>query len=232
MVGDFLTSEWAASDAKDFISFPGDPGKEKRIMRSMEMPSDQLMERVASRLAHVDSSVLRDKKPSPDQMEAVTKALSWAKEKTQLTIDEQTRITVEDVENKILRHNADVIFIDHVGLMQHVQRKNLWESIADTSQRLKELAKKHNVVIIALVQENRAANKAADSTSLKGSDNLTNDADGILQMRSDPPKEFITGDRWIDAEVHITKNRHGGCGILKYYWWPQYHDWRQLDDRR
>ena len=199
---------------------------------TMEMPTEQLMERVASRLAHVDSSVLRDKKPTPDQMEAITKALSWARTKTQLTIDEQPRITVEDVENKILRHNADVIFIDHIGLMGHAQRKNHWESVADTSQRLKELANKHNVVIIALVQEGRSANKAADNTSLKGSDNLANDADGILQMRSEPPKEFITGDQWIDAEVHNTKNRHGGCGVMKYYWWPQYHDWRQVDDRR
>ena len=196
---------------------------------SMEMPAEQLIERVASRLAHVDSAKLRDKTLSAEEMQAVTDALAWQKDKMRLTIDEQQGITVEDIENKILKTNAEVLFVDHIGLMTHIAKKNAWESVADSSKRLKELAMKHNIVIIALVQEGRQAAKDASDVSLKGSDNLSNDADGIMQMRSEPPKEFISGESWIDAEVCVTKNRHGGCGNIKFYWRPQFHEWRAID---
>lgn len=198
---------------------------------TMEMPTEQVMERIASRLAHVDGSKLRDKTLTPEEMDAVTSALGWQKEKLQLTIEEQQSLTVEDIEGKLLKHRAQVLIIDHIGLMKHTARKNRWESVADTSERLKKLALKHNVVIIALVQENRQAQKTASDISLKGSDNLSNDADGIFQMRSERPEKFLSGEAWVEAEVCVTKNRHGGCGTLKFYWQPQYHEWRVIDDR-
>ena len=48
---------------------------------------------------------------------------------------------------------------------------------------------KHNIVIIALVQEQRGAEGSKSSmSSLKGSDNITNDADGIFQIKSELPE--------------------------------------------
>ena len=50
-------------------------------------------------------------------------------------------------------------------------------------------------------------------------------------MKSEPPKTFITGSGWIDAEVVVSKLRDGARGSLKYHWRPQYHEWRAVEER-
>lgn len=200
---------------------------------SMEMPVAQLMERVVSRLARIEANKLRDKNVTPDEMKRISNAMSLRKEKTKIIIDESQRISVAAVESKIIRHQPDVVFIDHVGLMAHAQKKQAWESVADTSQRLKELAMKYDIVIVGLAQENRDGDSGKPQMgNLKGSDNLSNDADGIFQMHIENPPEFISGNAWIDAEIHVTKNRYGGTGKLSYNWQPQYHDWRPVERNR
>jgi len=200
---------------------------------SMEMPVEQLMERVASRMAHVNSDTLRDHSLTPEDLRRVTGALGRIQEETKLTIDEQRRLSVEQLENKVIRQRPEVLFIDHVGLMEHDRtRKNLWEAIAATSQRLKELAGRHNIVVVALVQEGRGAvNGKVSNVNLKGSDNLTNDADGIFQISAEHPENPLRGEMWLDTEIHVTKNRHGGTGKLIFHWQPQYHSWTPVEQR-
>lgn len=200
---------------------------------SMEMPVEQLMERVLSRLARVEANKLRDKSVSPEEMKRISDAVDARKNKTQIIIDEKQRMSVQELEAKILRQRPDVVFVDHVGLMKHADKRQLWEAVSDTSQRLKELAMKHKIVIVALAQENRNGDQGKPRMgNLKGSDNLTNDADGILQMHVPEHADFISGDAWIDTEIHVTKNRHGGTGKLLFCWQPQYHDWRPTERNR
>lgn len=200
---------------------------------SMEMPVEQLMERVISRIARVESNRLRDKDVSPEEFKRISEAVTMRKDKAKITIDEKQRMSIMELEAKIIRQRPDVVFIDHVGLMKHADKKQLWEAVADTSQRLKELAMKHKIVIIALVQENRNADQGKPKMgNLKGSDNLTNDADGIFQMHIPEHDDFVNGQAWIDAEIHVTKNRHGGTGRITFHWQPQYHDWRSIEKSR
>lgn len=200
---------------------------------TMEMPVEQLTERMISRLARVDANKLRDKNVDPADMERISAAVMARKEKTRIVIDEKQRMSVAELEAKIIRQRPDVVFVDHVGLMKHVERKQLWESVADTSQRLKELAMKYSIAVVALVQENRNGDQGKPRMgNLKGSDNLTNDADGILQMHINDHPDFVSGDAWIDAEVYVTKHRHGGTGRVIFHWQPQYHDWRPVDTER
>lgn len=193
---------------------------------SMEMKKEELIGRIASRVAQVDSSKIRDRTMQPEEMQRITEGLARMKDRTRLVIDEQQGISVDDLENKILRQSPEAIFVDHIGLMTHPSKRNAWEGVAETSKRLKQLAMKHNIVVVGLVQETRGA-----SGDLKGSDNLENDADGIFLMKSDPPKTFISGEGWIEAEVIVKKLRNGARGILKYQWRPQYHEWRAVGDR-
>lgn len=193
---------------------------------SMEMKKEELFGRIMSRVAQVDSGKIRDRTMMPDEVQRIVEGLSRMNERTQLIIDEQQGVSVDDLENKVLRQTPDVIFIDHIGLMCHPLKKNAWEGVAETSKRLKQLAMKHNIVVIGLAQETRGA-----SGELKGSDNLENDADGIFLMKSDPPKTFVSGEGWIDAEVIVKKLRNGARGTLKYHWRPQYHEWRAVEEQ-
>ena len=195
---------------------------------SMEMSAEQLLERVASRAGMIDSKLLLQK--DSQAVGRATEALGRIMDKTQLVTDYKQRLTVNELEAKIVRNQFDVVFVDHIGLMGHKEFKSKWEGIADTSQRLKELAMKHNMVIIALVQEQRGAEGGKSSMSaLKGSDNITNDADGIFQIKSELPEKFLSGDECIPSTVTITKNRHSGTGQIQYSWQPQYHRWTAVD---
>ena len=100
----------------------------------------------------IDSKLLMQK--DSDAVGRATEALGRIMDKTQLVTDYKQRLTVNELEAKIIRNQFDVVFVDHIGLMGHKEFKSKWEGIADTSQRLKELAMKHNI-IIALVQEQR-----------------------------------------------------------------------------
>lgn len=203
---------------------------------SMEMSRNQLLERVASRMARIDSVRLLTRSLTGTERAAARQALEQMKQKTRMQIDEQPRLSVLQLEGKIARYQPDVLFIDHVGLMDHGQgRRALWERVAETSARLKELAKSHRMVVVALVQENREAVHSAkpSGANLRGSDSLLADADGLFQMHHEEPEgQTVRGDGWIDAGVHISKNRHGPTGVLRYHWQPQYHEWREVDDTR
>lgn len=208
---------------------------------SMEMSRNQLLERVASRMGRIDSAQLLSRNLTDAQRETAREALNQMKQRTRMQIDEQPRVSVMQLEGKITRYHPDVVFLDHVGLMDHGQgRRALWEGVTDTSNRLKELARKYRIVIVGLVQENREAvgSKKPSGANLRGSDALLQDADGLFQMKHDEEdadavaERIIRGDGWIDAGVHITKNRYGPTGALRYHWQPQYHEWREEASER
>lgn len=203
---------------------------------SMEMPRKQLMRRVIAKGTRINSARLRDRTLTPEEFQAIARVIDMMSAGTQITLDEQQRMTVQDVEEKILRYRPDVIFLDHLGLMQHDPRKkNQWEAIGETTKRLKKLALKYRVVIVELVQRNRSSdvNRGRPVMSeLKGSSDIENDADSILMITADTEGRILSGNDFVSASVHVLKNRHGGTGILQYNWQPQYHTWRPVDRQR
>ena len=75
-----------------------------------------------------------------------------------LVMDDTGSISAEDVEAKLAASKPDVMFIDYLGLMKGDTsgKKPLWQVTGETMHALKASAKRHNVVIVALVQLNRA----------------------------------------------------------------------------
>ena len=47
-------------------------------------------------------------------------------DKTQLVTDYKQRLTVNELEAKIIRNQFDVVFVDHIGLMGHKEFKSKW----------------------------------------------------------------------------------------------------------
>lgn len=209
----------------------------KVLYLTMEMPRTQLMARIASRITKINSTKLRDRSLSESEFNLVAKA-EYEIAGIPLIADEEQNLSVEAIAQKVKKHNADIVVIDHLGLMNQEGKRNPWEAVAENSKKIKQLAMKENIAVIELVQQTREVdgrkNKGAFLSDLKGSDCIGNDADTVMFIRAekDDNAGFISGDQYIPAFLQIAKNRHGAVGTIPFNWYPQYHDYIQIDTRK
>lgn len=205
----------------------------KVLYLSMEMPTNQIINRIASRVTEIDSMVLNDKENLKlDTIALLVKSLDRIA-KLPIIFDEQQAISLSDIQAKIRQHKPDIIFIDHMGLMKRDSRKAMWEGIFDISQGFKRLVMNNNIVVFALVQQNSDVEKRSGKTTrlsdVKGSDGIGNDADGLFGIRADKSECELSGTAYINAYVDIVKCREGKQGsVIELHWQPQYHKYTEV----
>ena len=194
---------------------------------SMEMSRDQLMNRVFAKATHINSIKFRDKTLEQCEIERVAYASDFLTKNANFIIDEKTRITLPYIESIICKNKPDVIFVDHIRLMCMDRKKSECDNLTNITQTLKEIAKKYNIVVIEISQTNREGGKntKADTSQLKGSGSIEEDADGIFQIKVEKTIDFLSDDQYYSPKVHVTKNRYGGTGELEFHWQPQYSNW-------
>ena len=195
---------------------------------SMEMPRTQIMARIASRVARIDSSRLQKADALTGNERNTVAILLDRIAKIPLILDEQQGLTVEDVRAKIRKHRPQVVFIDHMQLMaQENQYRKGWENLAEASRELKRIAMRENIIFVELVQQNADVEKRRDKTpvmsDVKGTDVFTNDADTMMFLQADPFDRVLQDGDFVDVKLYIRKNRHGKTGMLRFRWQPQYH---------
>lgn len=200
---------------------------------SMEMPAEQLLERMASRGARINSVKIRDRQLSQEEKFEIARVLDLQSRYLKINFDEEPAITADVVIGKIAKYHPDVLFIDHLGLMGATsQKKNQWEQVAQTAHALKAIALEHNVCIVELVQLNRSADeRKARMGDLYGGAAVEQDADVEILLEVEHMDGFLDGDQYATVTANIVKNRHGGTGELKFSWQPQYHSYRQVESR-
>lgn len=200
--------------------------KYKVDYRSLEMSTEQLTHRILSRACIINSKKFRDHEITEEEQKRIAKAVELMKD-LHLVIDDTPGISVEDIENKAAALKPDIMFIDYLGLMKGDDngKKPLWQITGEITHGLKSIAKRFNIVVVALVQLSREADKTKTPSlsDLKGGSDIEADAGGVIFMRPDKTDEFLTGSEVWPVEAIIAKNRHGGTGNIKFYWQPQYH---------
>lgn len=206
---------------------------------TMEMPRTQIMERIASSLTGIDSADLADRREQgsvayANRYACVIEALDKLSE-IPLTFDEEQNLSPEDVERKIRQHRPEVVIIDHLGLMRRDPKKQPWQNAFDSSQELKKIAMKENIVLVELVQQNseieKRARKKAILSDLKGSDGLGNDADTVTFISTEKAENILSGEEAVAVTLEIVKNRHGKIGKIPFRWQPQYHRYIPVNTR-
>lgn len=188
---------------------------------SLEMPVNQLMNRIISSEANINASRLRM---------GNIKAEEWGKVGSTITrmidhrifIDETAGISSAELSSKArtiaMKDGLDLIVIDYLQLMKGNGKYNSRElEISDISQSLKALAKELRVPVIALSQLNRSLEKRPNKrpilSDLRESGAIEQDADLIMfiyrgEVYDD--KEAQEGT----AEIIIGKNRNGPIGYF------------------
>ncbi|MBZ4643964.1 MAG: replicative helicase [Deferribacteraceae bacterium] len=187
---------------------------------SLEMSSGQLVQRLLSSEARIESSKLRSGRFN---MEEWTKLASVAGQLNELNIyiDDTPAISSMEIRAKCRRIKRDVgldlIIVDYLQLMSGSRADSREQQISEISRSLKALAKELDVPVIALSQLNRSVESRTDKrpvpSDLRESGAIEQDADLIIFLYRD---EFYNKETKYPgiAEVIVAKHRNGPTGTI------------------
>ncbi len=200
---------------------------------SLEMSSEQLVSRIISSEAMVDSQKLRTGQLDQNDWEKIANAASILSE-TNIYIDDTTDVSLTAMKAKLRRiKNLGLVLVDYLQLMESDKgRKDASRvnEIGDISRGLKILAKELNVPVITCSQLSRGTEKEKKKpvlSDLRDSGSIEQDADMVMFLSrdyygEDPEKSNL-------VEVIVAKNRHGGLGNIQMSWLGQYTKFSTLD---
>lgn len=202
---------------------------------SLEMSADQLVNRMISSEAMVDSYALRTGELKPEEWEHIADA-SAKLSACDILIDDTSGITVTGMKGKLRRvKNLGLVIIDYLQLMTSDKRiDNRVQEVGDISRNLKIMAKELMVPIICCAQLSRGPESRTDKkpmlSDLRDSGAIEQDADTVMFLYRD---EYYKTDASSDtegniAEVIVAKNRHGSTGSVKVGWIGRYTKFRSI----
>ncbi len=263
MALDRITSGWQRSDLIILAARPG-MGKTAFVISAMrnaavdfklgvaifslEMSSVQLVNRLISAEAEVESEALRKGRLNDHEWERIVKATA-SLSSAPIFIDDTPALSVLELRAKARRlkaqHHIELIIVDYLQLMtSDVGRAsgNREQEIAFISRSLKQLAKELNVPIIALSQLSRAVEtrggvKRPQLSDLRESGSIEQDADIVLFLYR-PEYYGLTEDDEGNptkglAELIVAKHRNGALDTVKLNYisrFTKFEDWGQNRD--
>lgn len=200
---------------------------------SLEMSAEQLVTRLLSSEALVDSYRLRSGELTDKDWQDLAHAASILSD-CQILIDDTTGLTVAGMMAKLRRvKNLGLVVIDYLGLMQSEHRnENRVQEVSEISRNLKLMAKEFQVPVICCAQLSRGPESRTDKrpmlSDLRDSGAIEQDADIVLFLyREEYYKDKENPQS--TAEVIIAKNRHGSTGKVEMGWLGQYTKFTTLD---
>ncbi len=255
---DRVTSGWQRSDLVILAARPG-MGKTAFVVSTMrnaavdfkmgvaifslEMASIQLVKRLISAEAEVESEALRKAQLSDSDWSRIilkTKKLAEAP----IFIDDTPALSVLELRAKARRlkaqHNIQLIIIDYLQLMSSDSGKfsgNREQEIAFISRSLKQLAKELNIPVIALSQLSRAVEtrggvKRPQLSDLRESGSIEQDADIVLFLYRPEYYGLTEDEEGMPtkglAELIVAKHRNGALDTVKLKYVSQFtkfEDW-------
>ncbi|WP_042264704.1 replicative DNA helicase [Paraburkholderia heleia] len=196
---------------------------------SMEMPGEQLINRMLGSVGRIDQQRLRTGRLHDDDWPRVTHAVQKMSE-AKIFIDETGGLNPMELRSRARRLQRQhgklgAIIIDYLQLMSGTGGENRATEISEISRSLKSLAKELDVPVIALSQLNRGLeqrpNKRPVMSDLRESGAIEQDADVILGIYREEVYVPDTPDRGT-AEIICLKQRNGPIGTVRLAWHGQF----------
>ena len=197
---------------------------------SLEMSKEQLVNRLISSLAIIDSQKLRTGTLEQDDWNKIAEAVGWLSE-SPIYIDDTPGVTAMEIRSKCrklkLEKNLGLIVIDYLQLMSgRGKTDSRQQEISEISRSLKAIAREMNVPVIALSQLSRAPEQRADHrpmlSDLRESGAIEQDADIVCFLYRDEYYNPEGTEHPGEAEVIIAKQRNGSTGTVNLMWLGQY----------
>ncbi|OGI31463.1 MAG: replicative DNA helicase [Candidatus Moranbacteria bacterium RIFCSPLOWO2_12_FULL_48_12] len=197
---------------------------------SLEMSSDQLVDRMIAAQAGVDLWRLRTGKLSSEgsnnDFERISDAMGVLSE-APIFIDDSGSLNIMEMRTMARRlqaeHNLGLIIVDYLQLMEgrsNRQSDNRVQEISEISRGLKQLARELNIPIMALSQLSRAVESRPDQiprlSDLRESGSIEQDADVVMFLYREDRVKPDTPNKNI-ADIIVAKHRNGPIGKVQLY---------------
>lgn len=192
---------------------------------SLEMSSQQLVDRMLAAEARVDAWRLRTGKLSAEDEFAKIRDSLDRLSKAPIYIDDQPGANILKIRSvaRRIKHEKGLglIIIDYLQLMTptNTRTDNLVQQISEISRSLKQLARELDVPVLTLSQLNRNVETRGGKprlSDLRDSGSIEQDADVVMFIhREDKYKE--DSDKPNVAEILIEKHRNGPTGKVELY---------------
>jgi replicative DNA helicase len=213
------------------------------VVFSLEMPREQIVNRMLCSEAKVDVSRVRTGMLTPSDWSKLTQAASHLGSLA-IWVDDTPALGLLELRSKVRRLQAEydrvddatgekkqrigLVMVDYLQLMRGRENAASREQeISEISRGLKQLAKELSLPVIALSQLNRAVetrgekSKRPQLSDLRESGAIEQDADNICFIYRDDYYNKETADRNV-AELIIAKQRNGPTDTVKVRFDAQY----------
>jgi replicative DNA helicase len=193
----------------------------KIALFSLEMSSMQLVERLITSEAELDSHAVRSGKLPKSQWKKLAQAAAPISE-AKFYIDDSATLNVLEIRAKARRLKAekdiDILFVDYLQLINGTGRsESRQQEISVISRSLKALAKELDIPVVALSQLSRAPEQRTDHrpvmSDLRESGAIEQDADVVIFVY----RKFVYSKNEEDkgiAELIVGKHRNGPTGVV------------------
>ncbi|HEY3817174.1 MAG TPA: replicative DNA helicase [Polyangiaceae bacterium] len=221
------------------------------VVFSLEMPREQIVNRMLCSEAKVDVSRVRTGMLTPSDWSKLTQAASHLGSLS-IWVDDTPALALLELRSKVRRLQADydrvdeatgekkqrigLVMVDYLQLMRGRENANSREQeISEISRGLKQLAKELSLPVIALSQLNRAVetrgekSKRPQLSDLRESGAIEQDADNICFIYRDDYYNKESAEKNV-AELIVAKQRNGPVDTVRVRWDGQYTRFDNLAD--
>ncbi len=203
---------------------------------SLEMSSQQLIDRMLSAESSVDSWKLRTGQLSKDHEFAYLREGLDRLSKAPIFINDQAGINIMNMRSAVRRmkseHNLGLVIVDYLQLMTPMRSTDsMVQQVTEISRSLKGLAKDLDVPVLALSQLSRAVEQRGGKprlSDLRDSGSIEQDADVVMFIHRDD-KQNENSDKPNIAEIMIEKHRNGPTGYVELFFDGRHTTFREID---
>lgn len=191
---------------------------------SLEMSSQQLVDRMISSESRVDSFKLRTGRLSTDLEFSMIRDSLDRLATAPIFIDDEPNNNIVRMKATARRLKAeqglDMIIIDYLQLITPMRNvESLVQQVSEISRSLKALARELDVPVLALSQLSRAVEKRGDEprlSDLRDSGSIEQDADVVMFIHREDKIMKETARPNI-AKIIIAKHRNGPTGTVELF---------------
>ena len=192
---------------------------------SLEMPCEQLANRMLSAKAKVDGQKIRKGQLNEAEWIKLKEAEQELK-RQKIFFDDTPGIKISDMHAKCRKLKEDyglyLIIIDYIQLIQSTTKaESRQQEVSDISRKIKAMARELDVPIIALSQLSRSVEARNDKrpmlSDLRESGAIEQDADLVMFIYREDyyKKDEERNEKREDVELIIAKHRNGPIGTVK-----------------
>lgn len=180
----------------------------KCVYFSLETSVDKIFDRLVTNYVGLDFSHLKQGRLTDEEVVNIGNAHQQITE-LPIRIINASGKTVDWIKAEAVRLQADIIFIDYLGLI-NAKGKSRYEMVTNTSLALHTLAQTTGITVVCLSQLRRpdGTNRKPTMHDLRESGQIEADADLIILLYNDKEND--------EYSVIVEKNKEGETGIIDF----------------